>query len=139
MSSVMLIAADKPLPLADCQEMRVYRKSGVSIALEAGFAVWEPVYYRKAVDDLGFAIKPFQYELSVENRETDWHALLRYLRDNLSPGESVELWSLWVGNGPGILRRYRGSLADFDMEAFGQLFEGDNLLENGQTCLTVTA
>ena len=78
-------------------------------------------------------------ELETDGSEKDCSLLLGYLRENLASGESAELWSLWVGSGPGRLVRYRGSLSDFDRETLQQLLERDNLGEEGQTCLAVTA
>ena len=66
--------------------------------------------------------------------------LTDYLWENLSAGEEVELWSLWVGDGSGRLRRYRGTLDEFDMDTLGMLFEHGEvgvLDEDVQTCLTV--
>jgi len=124
MSHVSLIAADKPLPLCDHGEA-------------AGFYVEEHIYYRDAVEELGFEMKPYCYALGLENCEADLQYLVDYLRKNLSAGEEAELWSLWVGDGQGRLRRYRGKLDEFDMETLGMLFENEKLLEEGQTCLTV--
>ena len=129
MSHVCLIAADKELPLRDKQE---YRESTVTvpnnerftIGCARGFAVMEHRYYRDAVDDLGLAIRPFQYALDFECCEADLNHLLAYLRENFSPGEEVELWSLWVGSGGGERPvRYRGRLPEFDLDTLGMLTE----------------
>lgn len=124
MSRVYVLAVDKPL-----------RKLG------------ELNYYRFAVDELGFDLKPFQYELDLQPDQTSLDHLLAYLRENFSPGEEAELWSLWVGTGGGTRpRRYRGRLADFDLDTLAMLTETqyepdltqefpDGLIS--QICLTV--
>lgn len=128
MSHVNLIAADKELPLCDRQEFRestivVPGSEPVTIGHACGFLVSAHEYYRGSVDVLGLEMKPFQYELGFEVCETDLNHLLAYLRDNFSPGEEVELWSLWVGGGAGRVRRYRGKLAEFDLNTLGMLYE----------------
>ena len=129
MSHVNLIAADKELPLCDRQE---YRESTVTvpnnehftIGFTCGFAVTEHSYYRDSVDFLDYEMKPFRYELSLEQCETDLNHLLTYLRENFFPGEEVELWSLWVGDGHGQRPiHYRGRLLEFDLDTLGMLTE----------------
>ena len=129
MSHVSLIAADKELPLCDKQE---YRESAVTapgsehftIGFTRGFAVAEHSYYRNSTDFLGYEMKPFQYELNLEKCEADLNHLLTYLRENFSPGEEVELWSLWVGDGHGEHPvHYRGRLSEFDLDTLGMLTE----------------
>ena len=152
MSQVYLIAADKELPLCDRQE---YRESTVTlpnsrpitVGLESGFRVGEHSYYRDAVDSLGLEIKPFRYALDFECCEADLNQLLTYLKENFSPGEEVELWSLWVGDGHGERPiHYRGRLSEFDLDTLGMLTETqyepdltgeypDGLIS--QICLTV--
>ena len=60
MSRVMLIAADKPLPLCDKQEERtvVSRFEGEEyrVTCLSGFRISEHAYYRPAVDALGYEI-----------------------------------------------------------------------------------
>ena len=127
MSHVNLIAAGRELPLCGRQE---YRESAVTvpdskpftIGYACGFRVEEHSYYRDSVDFLDYEMRPFQYELSLEKCETDLNHLLTYLRENFSPGEEVELWSLWVGDGHGGRpRRYRGRLSEFDLDTLGML------------------
>ena len=127
MSRVYLIAADKELLLCDKQE---YRESTVTlpnsrpitVGLESGFRVEEHSYYRDSTDFLNYEMKPFQYELTLEQCETDLDHLLTYLRENFSPGEEAELWSLWVGSGGGERPiRYRGRLSEFDLDTLGML------------------
>ena len=129
MSHVSLIAAGKELPLCDKRE---YRESTTilpdgerfTIGLERGFRVEKHSYYRDSTDYLGFEIKPFQYELTLEQCEADLNHLLAYLRENFSPGEEAQLWSLWVGNGAGERPiRYRGRLSEFDLDTLGMLTE----------------
>ena len=129
MSHVNLIAASKELPLCDKQE---YRESTVTvpnnehftIGFTCGFRVEEHSYYRDSVDFLDYEMKPFQYELTLEKCETDLTHLLTYLRENFSPGEEVELWSLWVGGGHGEWPiHYRGRLSEFDLDTLGMLTE----------------
>ena len=152
MSHVCLIAADKELSLCDKQE---YRESTVTvpnnerftIGFTSGFAVTEHSYYRDSVDFLDYEMKPFRYELSLEKCETDLNHLLTYLRENFSPGEEAELWSLWVGDGHGERPiHYRGRLSEFDLDTLGMLTEhskepdltgeySDGLLS--QVCITV--
>ena len=115
MSRVILIAADHALPLRD-------RESAAG--LPCGFQVAEHRYYRDAADALGFAMKPFQYELSLENCRADLDRLLDCLRANFAPGEEAELWSLWVGDGGGTRPRcYRGKLSEFDPDTLDMLTE----------------
>ena len=129
MSHISLIAADKELPLCDRQEHRestvaVSNSEHFTIGFTCGFAVTEHSCYRDSTDCLGFEIKPFQYELSLENCETDLNHLLAYLRENFSPGEEAELWSLWVGSGGGERPiHYRDGLSEFDLDTLGMLTE----------------
>ena len=129
MSHVSLIAADKELPLCDKQEYRertvtVPNSKRITIGCPCGFRVEEHSYYRDSVDFLDYEMKPFQYELTLENCETDLNHLLTYLRENFSPGEEVELWSLWVGSGGGERPiHYRGRLSEFDLDTLGMLTE----------------
>lgn len=151
MSCVHLIAADKELPLCDQQEFResivtVPGDEPVTIGFTCGFMVAPHEYYRYAVDELGIEMKPFQYEMDLEPCQTDLDHLLAYLRENFSPGEEVELYSLWVGSGAGRVRHYRGRLSEFDLDTLGMLtgtqYEPDLTGEfpDGlicQVCLTV--
>ena len=129
MSRVYLIAADKELPLCSKQEHRestvtVPDNERVTIGFTRGFAVTDHSYYRDAVDGLGLEIKPFRYALDFECCEADLNHLLTYLKENFSPGEEAELWSLWVGGGHGERPvRYRGRLSEFDLDTLGMLTE----------------
>lgn len=134
MSYVTLLAADKPLPLYEAPTPRVrWIKSGghrVSIE-ENGFTVLKHEYYRTAVEDLGLTMKPCQYELDLRATKDDLNELETYLRENLAPGESVELWGLWVGGEEERLTRYRGPLDALNLETL-------DMLEACRTvCLTI--
>ena len=101
MSCVTLIASDKPLPLCSCREPRTKivhtGAAKYTVSLPCGFQVSEHCYYRQAVDELDLPIRLFQYELSLTPEESDLRNLQDYLRTNCSPGDCVQLWSLWVG------------------------------------------
>ena len=137
MSHVSLIAADRPLPLEEPEEM----------AGPGGFRVLPHVYYRDAEDALGLERKPFAYELDLDRSQSSLAGLLSYLRKNLSSGVVAELWSRWVGEGGGTRpRHYRGKVSDFDLETLEMLTElqyepdltgefPDGLIS--QVCLTV--
>ena len=146
MSRVCLIAADKPLPLCDRQAERT---SAVTVSGKAftasfvrGFRVAEHTYYRSAVDILNYPIKPYQYELELELHEDDLRHLLEYLSAHFSPGETVELWSIWVGidNNGRLPPHYTGKLADFGMDTLEQLLKPGNNPSGvpGQCRITVT-
>ena len=144
MSRVYLIAADKPLPLCDQQEEHTSTQmvSGkpFTISFVRGFRVAEHRYYRSAVDVLQLPLKPFQYELELELHEDDLMHLNDYLSRNFESGETVELWSIWVGiDQSGRIPHYSGLLKDFDMETLDQLLNPG--LENGapgQCRITIT-
>ena len=142
MSRIYLLAADKPLPFCDCQAERttVVRVMGRSFTVTArrGFRVAEHSYYRHAVDMLNYPIKPHQYELELEPHPDDLAHLLEYLHSNFVPGETVELWSIWVGVDQSRPVRYSGALADFDMDTLKQLTDPPERDGSpGQCCLTV--
>ena len=134
MSAVTLLCADRPLPLYDSGIRRVETSShgGHTVSIEPnGFSVQEHTYYREAVEDLGLELKPYQYELDLQATEGDAAELRAYLEKHLRPGEAVELWSLWVGDGPTRPHRFGGRLADLDLDAIKQLHE------QFQICLTI--
>ena len=83
------------------------------------------------MEDLGLELKPYQYELDLRATEGDAAELRAYLEKHLRPGEAVELWSLWVGDGPTRPHRFGGRLADLDLDAIKQLHE------QFQICLTI--
>ena len=99
MSRVILLAADRPLPLLEPAFRRV-RCTGRFTVETDGFSVRPHEYYRGAVDELGLELKPFQYELDLEATQEDVNALRAYLAGHCRPGEQVELWNLG-GGGPG--------------------------------------
>ena len=144
MSRVHLIAADKPLPLCDRQEERTstHTISGkpFTISFVQGFRVAEHRYYRSAVDVFHLPLKPFQYELELELHEYDLAHLKDYLSRNFRPGETVELWSIWVGiDQSGSLPHYKGFLKDFGMETMDQFLKPDPANNApGQCRITIT-
>ena len=139
MSRVLLLAADRGLPLYDV--------SGGEAGHRDSFRVQDHEYYREAVDALEFSMKPYQYELELGGSGRCLRLLKEYLAHNLFSGETVELWSLWVGTGGGERpRRYRGRLDEFDLDTLGMLtehqYEPDHTGEFpegliSQVCLTV--
>lgn len=147
MSRVCLLASEKPLPLLDNQGTRTRSNGRVTVTIP-GFAVTEHAYYRDAVDALGFDLPPCLYELDLEPTPEDLQHLRKYLTENLAPGEEVELWSLWVGNGGGERPRYsRCALRELDLPRLKELtdvqyepdYTGDfpgGLIS--QLCLTIT-
>lgn len=147
MSCVTLLAADKPLPFLEPQGARSLAGRDFTVSAP-GFSVGEHAYYRRAVEALGFEIKPFQVELDLAVCEDDLRLLTAYIRENFSPGEELELWSLWVGEGGGERPRYRHcALRELDMNRLRFLrepqYEPDHTGEFpegliSQICLTVT-
>ena len=146
MSRVILIAADKPLPLCDQQEERTKTVSfpddwhapevrGQSFTVDycSGFRVEEHAYYQPAVDALGYSMKPFQYELDFEVVEKDLRDLQTYLHETFTSGEVFELWSIWVGDEPHPeLIRSSKTLNELDLAVLEQLNHADQL------CFTIT-
>ncbi len=140
----MMIAADKLLPLCDKKKERtsvsVIGGEEYTISFERGFCVSEHAYYRPAVDALGYVIKPFQYELELEEQTDDLKHLLEYLRENFSHGETVELWNLWVGDDQDNTPvHYTGNLIDFDMDTLKQFLTpalGNDII--GPCWMTIT-
>ena len=106
MSSVYLLAAEKELP-----------------GLE------ELSYYRRAVEELGYPMKPFRYGITLEREKADRKNLRSFLEANFTQGETLELWSVWLS---GDLNkkcppRFRGRLADFDQEALEQFMTAEEI------------
>ena len=135
MSRVILLAADRPLPLraATTKRTRTVSAGGHILTVEEdGFSVRGHRYYRQAVDELGFAMKPCWYELDLAATEEDAALLRAYLEEHCSPGEQVELWNLWVGDGPARPFRLSGPLTALDGDTIEQLLERD------QTCITLS-
>lgn len=134
MSAVTLLAADHPLPLHDAQTRRARTVStdlGPLTVEEDGFSVQEHIYYRRAVEELGLTIKPFQYELDLRATEDDVSQLRSYLETHCARGEQVELWNLWVGDDPGRVRHFSGALSEVALDTLEQLEE------HFPTCLTI--
>lgn len=133
MSRVYILAADKELPLCDFQGPRTSYSNGYAVTFDQGFKVEPLSYYRQAVEELGYPMKSFRYELSMENKENDLEHLRACLEANFSPGETLELWSVWVGDvNKKCPPRFRGKLEDFDMEALEQFLTAREL------CFTIT-
>ena len=133
-SAVTLLCADRPLPLYESGVRRVETSSygGYTVRIEAsGFSVGEHTYYREAVEDLYLTMKPCRYQLDLRATQEDAAELRAYLAKHLRPGETVELWNLWVGNDPARPRRFSGALGDVELDTLKQLEE------NFQTCLTI--
>lgn len=99
MSRVYVLAADKPL-------------SGLD----------ELDYYRQAVEELGYPMRPCLYEIPMEGGAKDLENLQACLRENFSPGEALELWSVWLSGDVNkkCPPRFQGRLEDFDREALEQ-------------------
>lgn len=129
MSRVCILAADKELPLCDFQEPRTSYSNGYAVTFDQGFKVEPLVYYRPAVEELGWPMKPFRYEFVMEKEETDLMHLRAYLTENFSSGEVLELWSVWLSGDVNKKRttRFRGALADFDLEALEQFLNAEEI------------
>ena len=132
MSLCMLIAADKPLPLCDKKEERskTVEAEGemFTVSTLCGFSVEEHCYYRDAVNALDYPIKDYQYELSLEEDETDLQNLKDYLLEQFAPGEEVELWSIWLGG-------YEGKKAPVFQKLFIQELDMDAIHTLCNGCL----
>ena len=85
-------------------------------------------YYSRAVEELGYPMKPFRYELSLENKEKDLENLRTCLEKNFSPRETLELWNVWVGDvNKKCPPRYGGRLTDFDRETLEQFLSAEEI------------
>lgn len=83
-----------------------------------GFSIQPHQYYRDAVEALGLEMKLWQYELNVEAAEAEAEQLRAYLKRSCRPGETIELWNLWVGDDrEEKIARFQGRLGDLDREA----------------------
>ena len=143
MSAVTLLCADRPLPLYESGVRRVETSShgGYTVRIEAsGFSVGEHTYYREAVEDLCLTMKPCRYELDLRATQEDAAELRAYLAKHLRPGETVELWNLWVGvDREDQVSRFQGELADLALDTLEQLcFPPVERDCPGQCRLTVT-
>lgn len=93
----------------------------------------EPLsYYRQAVEELGYSMKPFQYELSMENKENDLENLRACLETNFSRGDTLELWSIWLSGDVNkkCPPRFRGRLTDLDTDALEQFLTAKEVCFN---------
>ena len=68
---------------------------------------------------------------SLQATGEDAAQLRTYLEKHLRPGETAELWNLWVGDGPARAFRFTGPLAALEPDTLEQLSE------QAQTCLTI--
>lgn len=118
MSQVTLLTADRPMPLYTSPT--------------GNFSVGELNYYRSAVELLGLDMKPFQYELLLEDTDSSAKQLRDYLHRHVQPGSVVQLWNLWVGDANVRAFRLTGNLDDLDGDTLQQL------RERNQTCMTIT-
>ena len=141
MSRVYLLSADRPLPLCDMEEnwTRVIKLRNPDLRVresvisgKSQFRIQEHSYYRGAVNELELDMKGYQYELDVTKDQWSLEELTAYFRENLSPGEQVELWSLWIGNESIPPVRYAGYLSDFDMDTLHQFLDAESI------CITIT-
>ena len=131
MSHVILLCADRPLPLYDPHARRVRAEGSVAVERD-GFSVQANAYYRQAVEELDFPMKPCRYELNLAPTEEDAAQLRAYLEQTCAHGETVELWHLWVGGEAHRVRRFSGPLSALERDTLEQL------AEHPQTCLTIT-
>ena len=121
MSLVILLAADRPLPLLEPAFRRV-RCTGKFTVETDGFSVRPHEYYQSVVDELGVELKPFRHELDLEVTQEDVDALRAYLADHCRPGERIELWNLWVGvDREDRIPHFQGELADLALDTLEQL------------------
>ena len=102
--------------------IRRIRDCGGVVVEMPGFSVQEHEYDREAVECLDLERKPFQYELDLEPTNEDAQQLRSYQERCGVPGERVELWNLWLGEGqritvPGI----HGQLTWLDVDTLEQL------------------
>ncbi len=118
MSQVTLLATDRPMPL--------YTSPTGSVC------VGKLTYYRSAVALLGLDMKPFQYELALEDTPQGARQLRDYLRKHGQPGSAVQLWNLWVGDANVRAFHLTGPLDALDGDTLQQL------RERNQTCMTIT-
>jgi len=133
MSRVYVLAAERALPLCDSQYLRTGEGGGCPIAVQQGFGVGPLDYYQQAVEELDYPMKPFRYEIMLGKNEQDLQNLQAYLKENFSLGETLELWSVWVGDvEPKHPPRFRGKAEDLDMDALEQF------LSEKEACFTIT-
>ena len=119
MSAVTLLCADHSLPLYRSGSRRIRTAPSGPVAGD-GFSVQTHKYYRQVVEELGLTMKPFQYELDLRATGEDAAQLRAYLETHLRPGETAELWNLWVGDGPARAFRFTGPLAALEPDTLEQ-------------------
>ena len=129
MSYVLLMAADRPLPLCDHSAVRttisVVEDEEFSISVSCGFSVSEHRYYRHCTDALCYPFKPFQYELDLYVDQADLDNLKRYLHEHFEAGEVVDFWHVCVSDveGKSCPSRETVVLNEFTLETMGKLKE----------------
>lgn len=142
MSYVLMLAADRPLPLCDKSAMRsktvTVEGEPYTVSFACGFSVNDHSYYRHCTDALGYPFKPCQYEMDLYNDEADLQNLKSYLSEHLKPGETVDLWHVCVSDieGKSCPSRRSGTLEEFNLDTLGILLEQQ---EYGEECwLSIT-
>ena len=121
MSSVILLAADHPMPSYDPGLQRASVSGGCTVTAP-GFSIQPHVYYRDSVAALDLDMKPYRCELDVAATEEEAALLRTYLESNGSQGEQVELWHLWLGDDRSThISRFHGPLSSLDQETLDQL------------------
>ena len=130
MSFIHLLAAERPMPLADCRTHRtVVLGPGCSVEGELGLLVEPCAWYPG--DMAHCRTMPLQYNLELAEDAQTLSDLRAYLQENLLPGEKAELWHIFLEGLGDKPQRYRGKLEDFDQDTFSLLFG------NEECCITV--
>ncbi len=142
MSYVLMMTADKPLPLCDRSAVRttvsVVEGEEISISFPCGFSVSEHCYYRHCTDALCYPFKIHQYELDLYTDQADLNNLKEYLREHFEPGETVDFWHVCVSDieGKSCPFRETATLDEFNLATMGKLKE---ISKYGDQCwLSVT-
>ena len=142
MSYVLLLTADKPLPLCDRSAVRtsVFTVEGeeFGISVSCGFSISEHRYYRHCTDALRYPFRSFQYELDLYADQADLDNLKSYLREHVEAGETVDLWHVCISDVEGKTCPPRETvvLDDFTLKTMKRLKE---INEYGDQCwLSVT-
>ncbi len=121
MSSVILLAADHPMPSYDPGLQRVSVSGGYTVTAP-GFSIQPHVYYQDSVNALALDMKPYRYELDIAATDEEAALLRAYLETHSFQGEQVELWHLWLGDDrPARVPRFHGPLSSLDQETLDQL------------------
>jgi len=137
MSYVLMLTADKPLPLCDRSEVRTktvtVEGEEYTVSFPCGFSVNEHSYYRHCTDALGYPFMPCQYEMDLYHDEADLQNLKDYLKENFRSGDRVDLWHVCVSDieGKTCPRCRSGTLEEFNLDTLGILLEQR---EYGEEC-----